>query len=255
VSEQPDLAPAARYVGVGIGEYDHYPPLPAAPAQARQVAGLLAGRGVQAAVLAATTEDGLRAQLRQALPPAGAPRQLIVLWAGHGDRVADAPLRLVAQDTAPTAAAELTPEYVASVAARSGAQQILLIFDTCFSGGGALPALGNADAVFAEQAGPPGRVWLGVLASAMDWEKARDGRFGDRLVRLLRDGPARADLRLRWSAHNAGIRGDDLIDAVETRGRRPMRRVVGPLLLDPTADVERARLRLAQHEEGEALRR
>ena len=49
----------------------------------------------------------------------------------------------------------------------------------------------------------------------MDWEKARDDLFGDRLARLLRDGPAREDLRLRWSAHNAGIRGDDLIDALQ----------------------------------------
>jgi hypothetical protein len=220
MSEQPerlDHVLAARFVGVGIGEYDHYPPLPNAPVESRQVADLLGARGVQATVLTATTQGGLLAELGQALPPRpeGAQGQLVVLWAGHGDQVADASLRLVAQDTVKGAAPLLTAEYIAAVAARSGATQILLIFDTCFSGGGALPALANADKVFAEQVGPPGRVWLGVLTSAMDWEKARDDLFGDRLTRLLRDGPSREDLRRRWSAHNAGIRGDDLIDALQ----------------------------------------
>ena len=143
-------------------------------------------------VAAATTETGLIGELDRVLPPQpeGGEGQLVVLWAGHGDRLPDASLRLVAEDTAKHGAALLTAEYVASVAVRSGATQVLLIFDTCFSGGGALPVLAGADRWFSEQEGPPGRVWLGVLASAMDWQKARDDLFGDRLARLLRDGPS-----------------------------------------------------------------
>jgi tetratricopeptide (TPR) repeat protein len=219
VTEPPEGAPEARYVGIGIGRYEHkeYPPLPGAPLEVREVADLLSTRGVGVVVAAATTETGLMDELDEVLAPGGErdAGPLLVLWAGHGDRLPDASLRLVAEDTAKGRAARLTAEYVASVAVRSGATQVLLIFDTCFSGGGALPALAGADRWFGEQAGPPGKVWLGVLASAMDWQKARDDLFGVRLARLLRDGPSREDLKLRWSAHNAGIRGDDLIDAVQ----------------------------------------
>ena len=213
----PEDGPAPRYVGVGIGTYREYPALPRAPAEAQQIADLFASRGVHATVAAATTETGLIAELARVLPPRpeGGVGPLVMLWAGHGDRLPDASLRLVAEDTAKRGAPLLTAEYVASVAVRSGATQVLLIFDTCFSGGGTLPAVTGADRWFADQVGPPGKVWLGVLASAMDWEKARDDLFGERLARLLREGPSRADLRLRWSAHNAGIRGDDLIDALQ----------------------------------------
>ena len=213
-------ASAARYVGVGIGTYTEaaYPPLPGAPAVVRQIAELLGARGVHTTVAAETTEPGLIAELRQMLPPQpeGGEGQLVVLWAGHGDRLPDDSLRLVAEDTAKQDAALLTPKYVAKVAVRSGATQVLLIFDTCFSGGGAMPVLAGADRWFSEREGPPGRVWLGVLASAMDWQKARDDLFGDRLARLLRDGPSQAESQLRgWSPQNEKIRGDDLIDALQ----------------------------------------
>ncbi len=159
--------PAARYVGVGIGAYKEteFPPLPGAPVEVRQIADLLGALGVRTAVAAATTETAIMDELDQLLPaqPEPGEGQLVVLWAGHGDRLPDAPVRLVAEDTVKTRAARLTPEYVASVAVRSGAAQVLLIFDTCFSGGGTLPALAGADRWFSEQEGPPGRVWLGVL--------------------------------------------------------------------------------------------
>ena len=213
-------APAVRYVGVGIGAYKEkqFPPLPGAPAEVAQIADLLAARGVCTMVAAATTETGIMDELDQVLPAQPEPTegQLIVLWAGHGDQLPDARVRLVAADTVKIRPARLTPEYVASVAVRSGATQVLLIFDTCFSGGGALPVLAGADRWFTEREGPPGRVWLGVLASAMDWQKARDDLFGVRLARLLREGPSDAVLRLRgWSPQNEMIRGDDLIDALQ----------------------------------------
>jgi hypothetical protein len=217
MTEQRNDLPTARFVGVGVGEYAHYDALPGAPVEVQQIAELLDARLVEVAVATATTEAGLFAELAQVLPPRpdGGEGQLVVLWAGHGDTLPDTPLRLVAQDTTPDSAALLTAEYVGRVAVRAGATQVLLIFDTCFSGGGALPVLVNADRWFSEQVGPPGKVWLGVLTSAMDWDEARDDLFGERLLRLLRDGPSRDELRLRWSTHNAGIRGDDLIDALQ----------------------------------------
>ena len=106
MTEPSEDAPAARYVGVGIGTYTEkeYPPLPGAPVEVRQIAELLGARGVRTTVAAATTETGLIAELRQVLPPQPEPGegQLVVLWAGHGDRLPDASLRLVAEDTAKT---------------------------------------------------------------------------------------------------------------------------------------------------------
>jgi hypothetical protein len=59
VNEPPRDVQAPRFVGVGIGMYRDYPALPGAPAEARQIADLLAARGVQASVAAATTEAEL----------------------------------------------------------------------------------------------------------------------------------------------------------------------------------------------------
>jgi hypothetical protein len=212
-----DATPAARFVGVGIGDYDHYPsPLPGAPDEVEQIAELLGSRGVRATIAEATTEPDLITELRHALrsEEADTQGQLVVLWAGHGDRTPDSSLRLVAEDTIQSSAPLLTADYIASVAVRAGAAQVLLIFDTCFSGSGTISALATADRWHSEQVGPPGKVWLGVLSSAMDWEKARDDLFGDRLLRLLREGPTDDYWKQRWSVHNAGIRGDDLMMAL-----------------------------------------
>src|SRR5262249_35064142 len=97
VTETPEDAPAARYVGIGIGAYQHYPPLPGAPPETRQIADLLAARGVQAAVAETATEAELIGELRRLLPsqPSAGGGQLVVLWAGHGDRLPDDSLRLV----------------------------------------------------------------------------------------------------------------------------------------------------------------
>ena len=56
---------------------------------------------------------------------------------------------------------------------------------------------------------------MGVAASSLSLQKARDGAFGALLVKLLRSGPDDEELKKRWSAHSAGVRGDDLLDALE----------------------------------------
>jgi hypothetical protein len=97
---------------------------------------------------------------------------------------------------------------------RTGASQILLVFDTCHAQAGALPALSVVDRVLADLPPDSPRVWVGVVTSALELEWAKDGVFGAQLVRLLRDGPRNNELRLRWSAHSQGVRGDDIIDAL-----------------------------------------
>ena len=102
---------------------------------------------------------------------------------------------------------------VAGSCAESGANQILIIIDTCFSG----EAVTAADvAARILQRTPPGaeHVWVGVLASCLPTETARDGIFTPRLAKLLKNGPETPELRVRWSPHSVFVRGDDLCDAM-----------------------------------------
>jgi hypothetical protein len=86
VSDPPDLVPAARFVGVGIGEYDQYPPLPSVPER-----------------LLAATELLLCLDLAdQVIAEARLHHAIALVRAGHPDEAAE--------DAA--AAARLAPESV-----------------------------------------------------------------------------------------------------------------------------------------------
>lgn len=206
--------PGLRFFGAGIDEYSHYPHLPGARQEADTIAGLLATHGAETVIAEGKTETALLQVLKDELPQDSCSGALVVLWAGHGERTPEARLRLVGPDGVKNEAPVLTAEGVASAAARSGATQILLIFDTCFSGGGVASAVTIVDAVMAGRVNDQSRVWLGVLASAMDWQKARDDLFGDRLIGLLQDGPRSKKQQLCWDSHNATISGDNLIQAL-----------------------------------------
>lgn len=56
--------------------------------------------------------------------------------------------------------------------------------------------------------------WVGIVASCQDYERAVDGALARKLLDLLEHGPADRVLRMRWSSYQAGLRGDDLIDAL-----------------------------------------
>ncbi|MGZ6670181.1 MAG: tetratricopeptide repeat protein, partial [Solirubrobacteraceae bacterium] len=102
---------------------------------------------------------------------------------------------------------------VGSAGALSGANQLLFIIDTCFSG----EAVSAAEVVAAVLQGQPpdaSRLWVGVLASCLSVETARDGLLGRKMRELLERGPEDPLLRVRWSRHNEFLRGDDLCDAV-----------------------------------------
>src|SRR5664280_1100607 len=149
--------------------------------------------------------------LAAALPDGGV---LIALWSGHAKTAANGALRVYAKDSPPTNLGGFSAADVASACAGSGANQLLLIFDTCFSGAG-LPVAGEVAAAVLAETPPEGeRVWVGLLTSCRRAETAVDGVFGPRLAALLREGPSDADLRRRWSVHNRHVRGDDLCDAL-----------------------------------------
>ncbi|WP_144120979.1 ATP-binding protein [Catellatospora sichuanensis] len=152
--------------------------------------------------------DGLKA-LEGALPDGGA---LVLLWGGHA-RNSPNGLRLLARDSGGSLAAGIGANDVAGYCAVSGANQLLLILDTCYSGQ-ALSAADVAAEVLRHVPTDEQHVWVGVLTSCQAVETAQDGLLGERLRALVKFGPTTLMLRTRWSVHNEFVRGDDLCDGL-----------------------------------------
>jgi hypothetical protein len=205
------------YVGVGIRTYDDedFAELPKAVEDTQSLGSYLGQhRGYRVETIVDPTEGEARAALKRHLTNGALPSgsALVLLWAGHGEMASEA-LHLIARDTKKGAAPDLTTANpLASLVARCGAAQVLLLLDTCYSGSGIFDAQRVVDLVRRERSDE--RPWSGVLASTLDFERARDGVFLARLLRLLKDGPSDPALRTRWSAHNEGVQGDDLMDAL-----------------------------------------
>lgn len=204
-----------HFVGIGVRSYecDAFDELPKAVDDVNDLGTLLNERGYTAETICDPTAEEVRSRLKHelkanALPPESA---VVLLWSGHADSVPEA-LHLIAKDTERGEAPEVTPQYLAGVLSRSGATDILLLLDTCYSGKAVIDAQQVADSVGIERA--ESRTWFGVVASAQDLERAKDGLFMNRLLSLLRNGPIEPEWRLRWSAHNKGILGDDLLGAL-----------------------------------------
>jgi tetratricopeptide (TPR) repeat protein len=243
------------YLGVGISSYDDtaFAELPKAVDDIRNLGiYLYQHRDYREEIIQNPTEAEVREALnrhleRDALPPGSA---LVLLWSGHGEMAPEA-LHLISKDTKQGAAPDLTPESLASFVARCGATQVLLLLDTCYSGCGVFDAHRVVDHVRRE--GADERAWLGVLASTLDFERARDGVFIDRLLRLLKQGPSDPILQTRWSAHNEGVRGDDVMDALvkewDIPGQRPKPAAFGdawPMFPNPKFDPD-APERVVEH--------
>ncbi|HWY90874.1 MAG TPA: tetratricopeptide repeat protein [Solirubrobacteraceae bacterium] len=205
-----------RFLGVGVDEYvtDELPPLKHAVEDVRAFRALL-GSAFQAESLANPDHKAVAACLARLkdsmLDRSGA---LVLLWAGHGAPSSSVRLRLLAGDSDPSRDEGLDIiGDLGSASAQSGANQILLIIDTCYSG----EAISAAEVVAAMvQARPPNakHLWVGVLTSCQSLETAQDGLFGSALRNLLEHGPMTPELKVRWSTQNEFIRGDDLCDAI-----------------------------------------
>ncbi len=211
------------YVGVGIRFFEDsaFKELPKAVDDVQRLGTQLKERrGYAKEVIKNPTEEQARTALKRhlkkdSLPPGSA---LVLLWASHGEMAPEG-LHLIAKDTQKGAGPQLTPEYLAGILARCGASQVLLLLDTCYAGAGVFDAQRVIDLVQRERSAT--RTWFGVLASALDFERARDGLFVGHLLRLLRNGPSNPELQRRWSAHNDGVRGDDVMDALVKEWQEP----------------------------------
>jgi tetratricopeptide (TPR) repeat protein len=210
----------ALFIGVGIDHYTHLPALElAGSADEVQTIAELVGDHFSPRVLRDADEAAIGTTLRDCAghfsEAAGA---VVLMWSGHGIPGADSTsVRLLAHDSLGDSSGGLDAAEVATKVAATGANQILFIVDTCYSGN----AVDSVVRLYNHfRVNPPAgeRCWFGLLA-ACGPEKVRQRVLGPALERLLREGPrpdrpGADDIRRRWSTHHRLIRGDDLWDAL-----------------------------------------
>ncbi len=212
----------ARFIAIANGSYVGLPALTRAVSDAQKLAEVIHNRHQYEPEVLASLERGalldeIDVHLRKDALSEGA---LIVLWIGHGKIGADQTLRLLGRsksDDVEVASAGELGEW----AARTGARQVLMVVDTCFSGGGVVEAARLADAVNSGRASPE-KIWFGVVAASLKDEPARSGALVRDLTRMLAEGPKNADFR--WDKSRPYIRGDDLLQALLADWSEPRQR-------------------------------
>ncbi|MFG2289014.1 tetratricopeptide repeat protein [Streptomyces sp. NPDC048595] len=219
-------------LGVAVESYDRpaFPHLPGVRRQMSELCALLQEYGYAPRLVADPGRDEVRDAVRSwsgRWREDGRHGPAVVLWSGHAE-LSHSALRLITRDTADVGDEEETysTELLASAALRCGADQILLVVDTCHSGAGVLPALHKALRTWAERTWPAGRsAWLGVVASCQPEERAHGrGVLLDTLARVLREGPDGSAYRHEWSVRNRGVTGATVVEAVLAQWPRDSQR-------------------------------
>lgn len=206
----------ALFLGVGIDSYatPALEELPRAVEDVRALAGRL-GPAFDGAPLenpsAKKVHKWLRGQ-RNVLADGGS---LFAVWSGHGQPSALGTLRLLTADADDLELDGLSAEDLVAACVRTGASQILIVLDTCYSGAANVDIARVASTLLQSRPPEGQHVWVGVLAACLPLERARDGLLASELGRLLERGPVDSQLRVeQWSPHNELIRGEDLVDAL-----------------------------------------
>ncbi|MGW6208528.1 tetratricopeptide repeat protein [Streptomyces sp. NPDC055089] len=226
---------------------ERFPRLTGAAAQMDEIVGLLEALGYDTRKVGGgnpsrTTFNTESEAWSEGWLATGASRPALVIWSGHGVR-AEEQLRLVLSDLKPAddpgqRKARLlrhgvTADLLVSDAIASGAEQVLVIIDACYAGGGVVPGLGTALRRWEEESAPPGHTkWLGIMASCQSHETSDgSGPLLTALAEVLRAGPADTEYRTAWAPHNALISGPDLLKALDARwkgeGQTPVPATVG----------------------------
>ncbi|MFD4676127.1 hypothetical protein ACFWNN_40825 [Lentzea sp. NPDC058450] len=208
------MEPSSRVVAVANGDYRTLARLDRAVPDAESLVTVLIERhGFEGVLLPDRLRGDLLNDIDEALADGSLPGGvLIVLWTGHGVVEADR-LKLIGPATAKTDGSVATAAELGEYAARTGASQVLVVLDTCYSGRGVPAALVTVDAVLAGRADLSG-TWFGVVASARGDEPSRSGAMARELARLLTEGPADPEHRLIWSPYRPMIGGDHLLSAL-----------------------------------------
>ncbi|MFS8098766.1 caspase family protein [Lentzea alba] len=209
-----------RFVGIGVGSYELVQPLQHAVSDVRELRALL--KGYEGEPLADPTEAEIRDHMKALRRQPQDGGALVALWSGHAIPVAGN-LRLLARDNDGVIDGIMLHEFALWCAA-SGAHQVLIIIDACYSGAQLDEAVRTVAAVQEELLA--GQVhWAGVLVSCSSVETARDGLFGGKLRKLLRTGPTADEDARRWSDRTAlidgGAIGTALLNAWDSDVQRP----------------------------------
>lgn len=209
-----------RFVGIGVGSYELVQPLQHAVSDVRELRALL--KGYEGDPLTDPTEADVRAHMKALRKQPQDGGALVALWSGHAIPVANN-LRLLARDNDGAFDGIMLHEFALWCAA-SGAHQVLIIIDACYSGAQLDEAVRTIAAVQEELLA--GQVhWAGVLVSCSSVETARDGLFGGKLRKLLRAGPTADEDARRWSDRTAlvdgGAVGTALLNAWDSDVQRP----------------------------------
>lgn len=225
-----DVTRTGTFLVVVYDSYDdpRFVPLDGAVQQVDDLAAALSPFGYEATVLANPDQDDVTGELRRwagTWKADGRHGPAVVAWSGHAEVTGLGQLQLITRATENLADADdyFTAERLANRTLNSGADQILVLLDTCHAGAGAPAALQEALTVMARRTLPePRRAWLGILAACQAHERAEGARglLLETVLRLLRHGPARGAhgsvgrYRHEWSVRNKGISGETLALAV-----------------------------------------
>ena len=217
--------PHAKALLVAIGHYENkcWDTLNEAPEAARALADVLEAGGyirahpelleekhptLDSAFMAQTLGDWLRSADRG--------DTVVVYWTGHGKKEGDGHF-LLTENSPPnnfgTDNAFRTSE-LGSLAAKSPAEKVLILLDTCYSGAGAGEIANMARTVLATRPEQPGRCpAYAVIASAHPLEKVQEAAFCKALAKVL-NRPL--GIRRRWTDNDQFIHASDLAEAIET---------------------------------------
>ncbi|MEV6501370.1 AAA family ATPase, partial [Streptomyces prunicolor] len=223
-------------LGVAVRTYKgKFSELPNAVDQLDELCALLKGYGYTPTVVKDPGRDSLKGSVeewRKGWEESGSHGPAIVVWSGHGVlHGQDKDFRLIVHDTQSVDDEEQTysARLLTNAALRSGADQVLMLIDTCHAGAGVVESVQKALSTWSARSLPEGRsTWLGMVASCRPQEKAEGrGILLETVTDVLRDGPRTKSYRHEWSPRNWRVTGAAVIRAAldqwpEDEGQRPV---------------------------------
>jgi uncharacterized caspase-like protein len=132
---------------IGIGNYDHWPKLPNAANDAREVAAKLTGQGFQVKTVIDPTSSELRKTFNQLVYQTGRveDRAILLYFAGHGETetladdtrmgfIIPRECPLMSKDPIGFSACAISMRDIESLSMRIKSRHVIMLFDSCFSG-------------------------------------------------------------------------------------------------------------------------